>query len=160
MEKEYVFVFPGTKDEFVDSLMRFHHRDTYSGAQYIYFADYIVKFVGEEIHFGVARGGHSGGYWFVPAVTERDGGIEFRGAIRYIGPEGKNKGRFKEAMENIEMALVFVLVLPILLLVWLYLLGERLVRKIIKRPKPKEKSNEERLFELMEHYLGCSPQRS
>lgn len=158
MEKEYVFSFTGTKEDFVNSLTRFHHRYTYSGDTYICFADYIVKLVGEDIHFGVARGGHSGGYWFVPTITDLGGRIEFRGIIRYIGPERKNKGRFKEVMKNIEVVLLFVLALPVLLPICLYVFGERLVKRIINRPKPKEKTNEERLFELMEHYLGCSAQ--
>ena len=50
---------------------------------------------------------------------------------------------------------MFILFLPIILIVRIYMLVEWLVRKICKRPKPKEKSEEERLFELMENYFGC-----
>ena len=154
MSKEYMFEFPGTKEDFMNSLNQFSHNASYSSGTFYYFDDYIVKLVGDEIHFGVARGGHSGGYWFVPTITDLGSKIEFRGEIRYVGPNG-NRGSFKKAIDGVGEFLLLILILPIVLVILGYMFIEWLVRKIFNRPKPKEKTNEERLFDLMENYFGC-----
>lgn len=154
MSKEYIFEFSGTKEDLLNSVERFSHKDTYSGNTFYYFDDYIVKLVGDEIHFGVARGGHSGGYWFVPTITESDDGLELRGEIRYVGPK-VNRGPVKKAIDRVGDFLLFLFVLPIVLVVRAYVFLKWLVRKISNRPVPKEKTNEERLFELMENYFSC-----
>ena len=155
MSKEYTFEFPGTKEEFLNNLNRFAHNEAYSGDKFYYFGDYIVKLVGDEIHFGVARGGHSGGYWFVPAITDLGKKMEFRGEIQYIGPNSENRSAFKKTIDGIGEFLLLILILPIALVIRVYMLMEWLIRKILNRPKPKEKTNEERLFDLMENYFGC-----
>lgn len=154
MSKEYLFEFPGTKEDFLNRLDRFPHNDSYSGSTFYYFDDYMVKRIGDEIHFGVARGGHSGGYWFVPTITEMGSKVEFCGEIRYIGP-GENRGPFKKAIDGVGEFLLFILLLPIVLIIRGYLFIEWLVRKITNRPKPKGKTNEDRLFDLMENYFSC-----
>ena len=138
----------------MNTLNRFSHNYSYSSGTFYYFDDYIVKLVGDEIHFGVARGGHSGGYWFVPTITDLGNKMEFRGKIRYIGPND-NRGSFKKAIDSVEVFLLLILILPIVLIIWGYMFIEKVSRKIFKRPKPKEKTNEERLFDLMENYFGC-----
>lgn len=155
MSKEYIFEFPGTKEEFLNKLNRFTHNEAYSGNRFYYFDDYIVKLVGDEIHFGIARGGHSGGYWYIPTITSFDNRIEFRGSIRYIGPDGKKQSAFQKAIDSMEEFLLLILFLPIVIVIRGYIFLEWLVRKILNRPKPKEKTNEERLFDLMENYFGC-----
>lgn len=154
MSREYAFEFPGTKEDLLNSLNRFHHNTSYSGDTFYYFDDYIVKLVGDEMHFGVARGGHSGGYWFVPTITDLGGKMEFRGEIRYIGPED-NRGPFKKAIDSVGDFLLLLFILPIVLVIRAYMFIEWLIRKIINRPKPKAKTEEERLFDLMENYFGC-----
>ncbi len=154
MSKEYMFEFSGTKEDFMDSLKRFSHNASYSSGTFYYFDDYIVRLVGDEIHFGVARGGHSGGYWFIPTITDLDGKMEFRGEIRYVGPND-NRSSFKKSIDSIGVFLLLIFILPICLIIWGYMFLEWLVRKIFNRPKPKEKTNEERLFDLMENYFGC-----
>lgn len=154
MSKEYIFEFSGTKEDLLNSLERFSHKDTYSGNTFYYFDDYIVKLTGDEIRFGVARGGHSGGYWFVPTITESGDGLELRGEIRYVGPE-VNRGPVKKAIDRVGDFLLFLFVLPIVLVVRVYVFLKWLVSKICNRPVPKEKTNEERLFELMENYFDC-----
>lgn len=155
MSKEYMFEFPGTKEDLLNRLKRLNHNASYSSGTFYYFDDYIVKLIGEEIHFGVARGGHSGGYWFVPTITDLGDRLELRGEIQYIGPSSENRGVFKKAIDGIGEFLLFILILPIVLIIRGYMLVEWLVRKIFNRPKPKEKTNEERLFDLMENYFGC-----
>lgn len=154
MSKEYVFEFTGTIEDFTNILNGFNHNTSYSNETFYYFDDYIVKLVGDEIHFGVARGGHSGGYWFVPTITDLDNRMEFRGEIRYIGPKD-NRSSFKKAIDSIGDFLLLILILPIVLIIRAYMLIGWLIRKIFNRPKQKEKTNEERLFDLMENYFGC-----
>ena len=154
MSKEYIFEFTGTKEDFINILNRFNHNTSYSSGTFYYFDDYIVKLLGDEIHFGVARGGHSGGHWFVPTITDFGNKMEFRGQIRYIGPND-NRGSFKKAIDSVGNFLLLILILPIVLIIRGFIFFEWLVRKIFNRPKPKEKTNEERLFDLMENYFGC-----
>ena len=154
MSKEYMFEFAGTKEDFINILDRFSHNSSYSSGTFYYFDDFIVTLIGDEIHFGVARGGHSGGYWFVPTITDFGNKMEFRGEIRYIGPND-NYSPFKKAINSIGDFLLLILILPIVLIIRGYMFIEWLVRKIFKRPKPRQKTNEERLFDLMENYLGC-----
>lgn len=156
MSQEHVFEFSGSKETFLNNLDRLARKNTYSDGTYYYFDDYIVELIDDEIHFGVARAGHSGGYWFVPTITDLGNKIEFRGKIQYIGPEyDNNRSLIKKAIDSVSEFLLFILMLPIVLIVWIYMFFEWLVRKIIRRPKPKEKTNEEKLFDLMENYLHC-----
>ncbi|MBE5889078.1 MAG: hypothetical protein E7283_09700 [Lachnospiraceae bacterium] len=156
MVKEYVFEFSGSKETFINKLNLLKPNNTYSSGTCYYFDDYIVELVDDNIHFGIARAGHSGGYWFVPTITDLGDKIEFRGKIEYIGPEyDNNRSLIKKAIDSIGEFLLFILMLPIVLVVWIYMFFEWVVRKIIHRPRQKEKTNEEKLFDLMENYLGC-----
>ena len=137
-EKEYVFEFSGTKEEFLNNLNRFSHDTTCSRGTFYYLDDYIVELIDEEIRFGVARGGHSGGYWFIPTITSFDNRIEFRGSIRYIGPDGEKQGSFKKAINSIGEFLLLILILPIVIVIRGYMFLEWFVRKMLNRPKPKE----------------------
>lgn len=152
-EKIYIFEYPGTKEEFLKALDPFPGQ-RYDSGNYFYLGEYIVKFVGENVHFGVARGGHSGGYWFIPQITEFDDHIELRGAIEYIGPRS-DLTPIGRLYDKIEMILLTILLSPVVLLVKLYTLIEWVVRKLLNRPKPKEKTEEDGLYDLMEHHFGC-----
>lgn len=155
MAKEYVFEFSGTKEDFLNGLNRFSHDTSYSGDTFYYFHDYIIiNKIGDEIRFGVARGGHSSGYWFIPTITDLGDRLEFRGEIRYIGPN-HDRSTFRKMIDGIGEFLLLVLLLPIVLVIRGYMFAEWLVRKICNRPKPKEKTPEEKLYELMENHLGC-----
>ena len=148
-----MFEFSGTKEDFLNTLDPFNH-NSYSSGTFYYFDDYIVKLIDDEIHFGVARGGHSGGYWFVPTITDLGDRIEFRGEIRYIGPKD-NRNSIKKAIDAVGEFLFLVFILPIVLAFRLYVFVEWLIRKICNHPKSKEKTNEERLLDLMENHFGC-----
>ena len=154
IKKVFIFEFPGTREDLLNRLNQFNHSASYSRSTLYYLDDYIVELIGEEIRFGVARGSHSGGYWFVPTITDLGDRLEFRGKIRYIGPN-ENHGFFRKAIDRIGDFLLLIFILPIVLVIRGYMLIEWLVRKIFNRPKPKEKTNEERLFDLMENFLGC-----
>ena len=152
MSKEYAFEFSGTREDFLSALNPYA---AFHDSKYFYLGDYIVKLVDDKIHFGVARCGHSGGWWLVSDIHSLDGKTEFRGEIQYIETEGiaDNRGTFEKIMGGIGEAVLFVLVFPFALIAWIYTLVERLIRKILRRTKPE--TNEERLLDLMENRLGC-----
>ena len=154
MRKEYAFDFAGSKEDFMDVLNAFPNNTSYSGDKFYYFDDFIVKINGEEIQFGVQRGGHSGGYWFVPTITEYSNRTEFSGKVEYIGP-GREGGKARKAIDIVGYALLFVLLLPIVLVALLCAYVKRIIERLLKGPKPKEETTEEKLFDLMENYLHC-----
>ena len=154
MAKEYVFEFKGEKEDFLKVLNSYPNNTAYCGDNFYYFNDYIVKITGGEIHFGVERGGHSGGYWYIPSITECDGRTIYCGVVKYIGPDD-NRGKIKIAIDRIGDFLLFIFILPFVLVARLYVLFERILRIIFQRPKTKEKTTEEKLFDLMENHLGC-----
>ena len=142
MEKVYTFIFPGTREALVERLNLYHHDMAFSGAEYYYLGDYIVKIENGAFRFGVERGGHSRGYWFIPSATEEEGQLVFRGSIQHIGPKGK-VGKFRKVIDGIELALL-------VLLIRLCLFVRRSIKKL-----PKEKTTEEKMYDLMENHLGC-----
>ena len=162
MSHEYVFVFSGTKDEFLKKL-GFSRFDE-DGHKYI-LDDYIVEKVEEEVRFGIERTGHSGGQWFIPTITECDGKILLRGTIQYIGPKNAQvsdvdkESRFKKYIKRIGEILLHIIVLPIVLLVYIAVklsdIFKWLVRKIKREPMVKIRTTEDRLLFLMENRLGC-----
>lgn len=124
---------------------------------FFYFDDYIVEISENEVRFGVARGGHSGGYWFVPTIIEFDGKTTFSGTIQYIDRYSGEKG-IKKIANKIEAILLWIILLPIILIVSLVFFFSWLVKKIFKRTKPKEESLEDKLYNLMENHLNCKRQ--
>ncbi len=150
MSKIYSFEFSGTKEMFLNLLSKFPNNNN----SFYYFDDYIIAITENEMRFGIARGGHSGGYWFIPTIAEYDNKITFCGRIQYIDSYTGERG-VSIIINNIGNFLLFVLILPVIFIVKAYICLSRIVRKIIKRPKPKTESTEDRLFALMENYLNC-----
>ncbi len=158
MQKEYVFEFLGTKEAFLNKMDTYPHNVSFNGDKYYYFDDFIVETSGDAILFGVERCGHSGGYWFMPTVTEREDRIEFRGTVKYVGPED-DSGKIRKVINKIEEYLLYILLAPIVLVVYSCVkaveLFNWLKNKIFHRPVIKLKTTEDRLFYLMEHHLQC-----
>lgn len=151
MSKEYVFEFQGTKEMFLDTLNQFPNND----GKFYYFNNYIVKLIGDEIHFGV-DGAHSGGYWFIPKITEHDNRIEFSGTVQFIGQKtDANQGEIKKVSNIIGEILLFILILPFLLITKLYTIIKRCIKKLCKCTTPKAKNPEDKLYDLMERHLNC-----
>lgn len=150
MSKSYSFDFLGTKENFLNQLNKYPNNNQ----KFFYFDDYIVEISDNEVRFGVARGGHSGGYWFVPTITELDGKTTFCGTIEYVDPYTNEKG-IKKIINKIEEVLLWIILIPIIVVVKVYLFFSWLIRKIFKRSKPKEESLEDKLYNLMENHLGC-----
>ena len=122
--------------------------------RFFYFDDYIIELSDDDIRFGVARGGHSGGYWFVPTITELDGKTIFCGTIEYGDAYTSEKG-IKKILNKIDEVLLWIILIPIIVVVKVYLFFSWLIRKIFKRSKHKEESLEDKLYNLMENDLGC-----
>ena len=150
MSKSYSFDFLGTKENFLSQLNKYPNNNQ----KFFYFDDYIVEISDNEVRFGVARGGHSGGYWFVPTITEFDGKTTFCGTIEYVDPYTNEKG-IKKIVNKIEEVLLWIILIPIIVVVKVYLFFSWLIRKIFKRSKHKEESLEDKLYNLMENDLGC-----
>lgn len=150
MEKQYIFEFDGTREQFLEQLKQF---PSYTRNHYR-LDDYLVELSGDEIRFGVMRCGHSGGNWFIPTVTEVDGKTIFTGKIRYIDPYTNDKG-IRKSINVIEEILLWILLLPLVVIVYVYRFFDWIVRKIINKPRPKEETSEDNLFDLMENYLNC-----
>ena len=153
MSKSYSFEFSGTKEMFLNQLNKYPNNDE----KFFYFNDYIVELSNDDIRFGVARGGHYGGYWFVPTITELDGKTTFCGTIEHNDPYTSEKG-IKKIVNKIEEVLLWIILIPIIIIVKVYLFFSWVVRKLFKRTKPREESLEDRLYNLMENHLGCKRQ--
>ena len=153
MSKSYSFVFSGTKEMFLNQLNKYPNNNQ----KFFYFDDYIVELSNGDIRFGVARGGHSGGYWFVPTIAELYGKTTFCGTIEYNDPYTSEKG-IKKIVNIIEEALLWIILIPIIIIVKVCLFFSWVVRKILKRTKPKEESLEDKLYNLMENHLNCTRQ--
>ena len=152
MLKSYSFEFSGTKEMFLKQLNKYDNNDQ----RFFYFDDYIVELSNGDIRFGVARGGHSGGYWFVPTIKELDGRTIFCGTIEYIGPYTSEKG-IKKIVNKIEEVLLWIILIPFIIIVKVCLFFSWIVRKILKLTKPKEESLEDKLYNLMVDHLNCKP---
>ena len=132
MSKSYSFEFSGTKEMFLNQLNKYPNNNQ----KFFYFDDYIVVVSNGDIRFGVARGGHSGGYWFVPTITAIDGKTTFCGTIEYSDPYTSEKG-IKKIVNKIEEILLWIILIPIIIIVKVYLFFSWFVRKLFKKTKPK-----------------------
>ena len=157
--KEHAFLFSGTKEDFFNRLNHFYY-SAYGDKKSYDMGEYLIESVNGELRFGVERTDHSGGYWFIPTITEKENQTEFCGRIQYIASEIQEDTRdvFKKItdtiFETVGMILLFIFLLPLLLIYQLYCFGEFLIRKICKLPL-RPRNTEERLNDLMENRLGC-----
>ena len=157
MSQEYTFEFLGTKEDFLKKLGCHKNNDN----QFFWFHSYIVKIVDEEIHFGVERVGHSGGHWFISTITEHEDRIELKGTIQYIGPQDnsfsdkREESVFKKCIGKFFEYLMYVIVAPFVLIVYVFLFFKKLLNKLCHRPTVSLKTKEDKLFDLMENQLGC-----
>lgn len=149
MAKNYYFRFPGTEEDFLRLLCKYPNNHN----SFYYFDDYIVRIENSEYKFGVSRGGHSGGYWYLPEISEKDGLLCFAGKIQYISPSSPEKG-IKKVMNSIEEILLWIILLPLLLIIKCCFLIASLIKKW--KGAPKEVTTEDKLIDLMVNHLHCS----
>ena len=93
----------------------------------------------------------------MPTITEIDGKTTFCGTIEYSDPYTSEKG-IKKIVNKIEEILLWIILIPIIIIVKVYLFFSWVVRKLFKRTNPKEESLEDKLYNLMENHLNCTRQ--
>lgn len=80
--------------------------------------EYLIEGTDAGFDLGIGRGGHQGGYWYCATVLENGGKSHISGRVVYRTWNGKE---IKETwIDKVEFALMFVLLLPLILVVWLY----------------------------------------
>ena len=103
--------------------------------------EYLVKRTQNGFDLGIGRGGHQGGYWYCAAVVEDGAGCQISGRVVYRTWDGKD---IKPTwIDKLEYGFLFVVLLPLILIVWIY----RLFRPEI--------TNEDRFVEFMTTKMGC-----
>ncbi|MPM96756.1 hypothetical protein SDC9_143921 [bioreactor metagenome] len=136
---------------FLETLNKYPNNDH----KFFYFNDYIVEISGDNYRFGVERGGHSGGYWFEPTITEMDDKLIFSGHINYIDFYSNDKW-YEKVVTKTEEGCLIIILFPLCLLIKIYALIRLIIRKIRRQPSIKEETTEDRLFNLMENLLNCT----
>lgn len=149
MANNYCFRFPGTEEDFSKSLNKYPCNDSI----YYYFDDYIVKIEDGKYRFGVARGGHSGGYWFLPETSEKDGTLCFEGQIQFVRSNTVEDG-VRKPMNSVGEKLLLIVLYPFFLIIKCIALIASFIKKL-KRNK-KEITVEDKLFDLMVNHLHCN----
>ena len=86
--------------------------------------------------------------------------IELKGTIEYIGTQNSpTNSKEKRFIEKVREILLYILVLPFALIVFLFMKIHNalkwIVQKIRRQPIVKVENTEEKLFYLMENHLGC-----
>ena len=149
--KKYVFVYPGSREQFDEAFERLR-----AASQ----NDYLVKSDDGSYRFGVAPGGHSGGYWYCPTCTEEDGKLVFSGKIRYLSlhPPKTKKERF---LNRLGWVLLFVFLwiftLPLVLFFNLFRGIAWIILRLLGKPTERD-GMENTLYTLMTDRLGCEKQ--
>ena len=154
MSRKYVFEFVGTKKDFLNMLNSYPVYSMYNGEKIYSIDDFFVKVRDDIIHFGVERGDHCGGYWFVPIIAEYDDKVEFYGSVKYIVSDA-HRGKVEKIFDKIYEILLYIFLLPLLLFAWLFEIVVWIIRKLIGKPKP-ESETTIKLYDLMENHLGCT----
>lgn len=149
MEKEYIFQFSGTKQEFLEEIEASFKNNGYNET-YNYGEDYLFEIKGEEFLFGVERAGHSGGMWFISKIYEADNYIELRGYLDYIAADGTVGEKLKD---KIQLTLLIIFLLPIVIIAFIVRFIIWIINKLRKNPKPE--TTEDKLIHLMEKILNC-----
>lgn len=104
--------------------------------------EYLLEETDRGFDLGIGRGGHQGGYWYCAAVTEDSSGSFVSGRVVYRDWQGEEIKR--TWVYKVESALLFVLILPLVLLVWIWR---------IFRP---EITYEDRFVEFMTTKMECT----
>lgn len=141
--KEYAFSFSGTKEEF-DAAVKEYQLSLVNAND----SSYLFEIKNGNYCFGIARGGHSGGYWYCPSYNYRDNTLLISGKIEYRDPSSNETG-IKKWFSRILYALLFIILLPLIIVSKVY----RLIRKIIG--KPYHDTTIESLQSLMINHFNC-----
>ncbi len=134
---KYRFVFHGTREAFEAAAEAYSLNNA---------GEYLFEKDARGYRFGLSSGGHSGGYWFIPEYGEEDGELRIKGGIEFVPVPDAKPNRALEIAANIVLFPLFLISVLVRGAAWL-------VRKILRRPAPKDELAE-KLVKLMTA-LGC-----
>ena len=115
MEKEYTFEFYGTKQQLLNKISSNILDNNFSNPKTFYIGEYMIYVTSDKIEFGIQRGGHSGGYWYIPAIEEFEDHLVLSGKIRYIGPEDNRSKASKVISEIFFVLFIIFLAYPFII---------------------------------------------
>jgi hypothetical protein len=119
----------------------------------------LYKDTEDGFDLGVARGGHSGGYWYVATLTEADEQTFVSGQIVYRSYHSDGKLREETKWEKIlgwiGVSLIVLIAAPAILIglaVWGIM---ELIGKLRGRPSEATMTDGEKLTRFMTEAVGC-----
>ena len=149
-DKIYIFTTPLPPADFKQKL-----REAVYDSGYLLYEDTPNGF-----DLGIERGGHSGGYWYVAAMTETEAGTEMRGEMVYRSLCGDGSYREATKWEKVKETL-FVILVGLLCLIPILVIYAvqgilRLIGKLRGKPVAATMSTEEKLTYFMTEVMGCN----
>lgn len=103
--------------------------------------EYLIEETDVGFDLGIGRGGHQGGYWYCAAVVDDGTGSRISGRVVYRTWDGKE---IKPTwIDKLEYGFLFVVLLPLVLIVWIY----RIFRPVV--------TDEDRFVEFMTTRMDC-----
>ena len=112
--------------------------------------EYLITLKNEcEFWLGVERGGHSGGYWYIAKIEEKNDKTIISGKIVH-NPDEEGKERSKTWRDVVG----FIIFSPLILMLNLIEIVVTLFSKIIKTQE-KHLSTSDKLDKFMLNYLNC-----
>ena len=148
-DKEFVYIYPYSKEHLFAKLNERNGTTLYWNDR-----EYLIEIKNDNLFFlGIKRIGHSGGYWYIANIEENSyGGLTIRGKIAFDPDENGNSQEHKTTVwDKIEMALLYVLLFPLVIVIWLL----RMLISIIKHT-PFEVTKEDNLDKFMLDFLCCN----
>lgn len=103
--------------------------------------EYLLEQTDTGFDLGIARGGHQGGYWYCASVCGDGAGCCISGRVVYRTWDRKEIQN--TWVDKLEGAVLFVLILPLVLVMWVY-----------RMFKP-EITDEDRFVEFMTTKMDC-----
>lgn len=150
MSSKFCFTFSGSREMFLERINRY----LTSSKESLRFHDYIIEVSENSYRFGLKHGGHSGGYWYEPMISEENGNLIICGRIEYLSYFYDNT-RIKRLLKKIDEWVFIILLFPIILIVkTCQLIGRFAHRK--EKPVLETETEVDRLYYLMEDILGCT----
>lgn len=138
--KKYHFVYPGTLEQFNRAVALVQSE----GCDGFIFENNDGKY-----SFGLARGGHSGGYWYRPEYSEEDGILHIEGRIRF--ESALTTSKFEDIALTVILSPIILIVHTIRGAIWV-------IKKILGKPITAD-NEKTALFRLMVDILGCLTDR-
>ena len=134
--KKYRFTYCGTLEQF-DHKVALVQSEGCDG--------FILEKKDGKYSFGLARGGHSGGYWYRPEYSEEDGILHIEGRIRF--ESALTTSKFEDIALTVILSPIILIVHTIRGAIWV-------IKKILGKPITAD-NVKTALFRLMLDVLGC-----